>query len=65
MLCHPSELSVRDILAMNRSSLIRALLEFNGHLALQFREVVLNGLSNSMLRRTLMEVRRHYQARGY
>src|SRR4051794_37578551 len=65
MLCHPAELGVREILTMNRSALIAALLNFNGHFAFRFNQEDLSGMSNSMLRRTLMDVRRHYQARGY
>lgn len=65
MQCHPAELGVRDILAMNRSLLIATLLEFNSHFGLKFHRDSLVQLSNSMLRQTLLDVRRHYQARGY
>jgi len=65
MPCHPSELCVHDILSMNRAGLIGCLLEFNRHSALRFDGSRLRMLSNAALRRTLMDVRRHYQARGY
>lgn len=65
MLCHPAELGVRDVLAMNRSHLIATLLEFNSHFGLRFHRNNLVQLSNTILRQTLLDVRRHYQARGY
>lgn len=65
MLCHPAELGVKDVLAMNRSLLIATLLEFNSHFGLRFHRDNLIRMSNTMLRQTLLDVRRHYQARGY
>ena len=65
MPCHPADLSLNEIHSMNRSTLIGSLLEFNAYSALRFQRNMLAGLSNTVLRQMLMEVRRHYQARGY
>ena len=62
---HPAELTLRDISAMSRATLVEQLLTFNDHCAFRFSREELCDLPSHVLRGLLYAARRHYHAKGY
>lgn len=65
MTSHPAELSLQDITNLDRDGLFEALDEYCRHCSFRLTHDRLETLSVTELRRLLMRVRRHYQAKGY